>query len=386
MEINARVYVMADSPELLRQACEALERQMEQSYYGAEALEPSAALPLSRTWYGFSASTVPTSAPEREDGWWDDGLRRCAMLLKKRGAVVVEFWSPDYPDEGCGYAHTTPQGDVEMGGGCSLYSYKRALGCDDVKRVYMELASGRTRRQRDAAASRMERQARLRREKGDFEVVDGVLKKYRGMDENVVIPEGVTEIGEFAFVDEDGWKRMLLDDEAYDAPPVETLVIPDGVRRIGTYALAYCGNIREVSIPNSVTEIGERAFEGCEALERVKLPEGLRAVGDSVFFLCESLRSVAFPEGLEEIGPNAFNGCDGLARITLPRELKRIGDCAFIYCKSLKEIAIPEGVEEIGESAFGYCDRLERAALPRGLKRLGNDAFKGCRRLRDAQA
>lgn len=341
MEINARVYVIADSPELLKVACDVLEKQMEHRYFGVEMLEPNAVLPLSRPWYGFSVSTGPTSGPEYGDGWWDDGLRKCAGLLKKNGAVVVEFWSPDYPDEDCTYAHTTPQGGVEMGGRCSLYSYKRALGCDDVKMVYQELASGRTRRQRDAAASRMEKQARLRREKGDFEVVNGILKKYRGTDEHVVIPEGVKEIGDFAFVDECGWERMLLEDEAYDAPALEALEIPDGVCRIGTYALAYCRNLKKLSIPDSVTEIGERAFEGCEALERARLPAGLKAIEDSTFFLCYGLRTVVFPESLEEIGPNAFKGCDSLSRIALPQGLQRIGKDAFKDCGKLRDINLP---------------------------------------------
>ena len=93
---------------------------MQNKYYGAEILVPNAVLPISKTWYGFSAETGPTSAPEYRDGWWDDGLRKCAQLLKKKGAVVVEFWSPDNPDDYHEFANTTAQGGIEMGRGFSV--------------------------------------------------------------------------------------------------------------------------------------------------------------------------------------------------------------------------------------------------------------------------
>ena len=68
------------------------------------------------------------------------------------------------------------------------------------------------------------------------------------------IPDGVTAIEEFAFVDEKGWERMLPEDEDYEAP-LEQLAIPDGMRRIETYALAYCRNLTELSIPDGVAGI-----------------------------------------------------------------------------------------------------------------------------------
>ena len=193
-------------------------------------------------------------------------------MLKKRGAVIIRFWSPDHPDEYCEYANTTAQGDVFVGSKCALYSFKRALGANDIRMVYQELISGRSQYERDAIARRMKKREAKRKAKGDFEIVNNVLKKYWGIGITEEIPDGVTTIGEFAFVDRRGLERMLLEDEEYEAPLLELLTIPDSVQRIETYALAYCRNLTELSIPDGITYIGERAFEGCDALESVKLP------------------------------------------------------------------------------------------------------------------
>lgn len=383
MEINAQVYVLADSKDLLKSACKTLESQMGTSFYGGEDFMPNAVLPLKKAWYGFSASTGPTSRPEYGDGWWDDGLRKCAQLLKKRGAVVVSFWSPDHPDDYREYAYTTAQGGIDIGSSYSLYSYKRALGSDDVRLVFEELLSGRTQRQRDAAASRKAKQDKLRAEKGDFDIVKGVLKKYRGTDEEVTLPEGVTEIGEFAFVDKQGWRRMLLDDAGYDAPALETLVIPEGVRKIGTYALAYCLNMTEVTMPDSVTVIEERAFEGCELLESVVLPRGLKEIAAYTFFLCDGLESVTMPEGLEQIGADAFQGCVSLKQVTIPKSVVRIQKEAFYGCNHLTKINIPDSVRQMGPKAFAGCSKLSRIKLGHGLTHIADRAFKGCSGLKE---
>ena len=81
----------------------------------------------------------------------------------------------------------------------------------------------------------------LRKAEGDFRITgDGVLTKYLGDDTNVVIPDGVREIGESAFVDMKGVERMIMECEDYDAPAMKTLVIPDSVQAIGENAFDNC--------------------------------------------------------------------------------------------------------------------------------------------------
>lgn len=347
MEINAKVYAAADDLKLLEQVHKALTGKTFQRWFLPEEMEPCAVLPLTKTWYGFTERAEPTDGPEG----WLGSLRECAQLLRKNGAVVVEFRSPDAPDDYLEYAYTTSSGNAGSGTRAALFAYDRAVGNRDVSLAIDELFSERTARDRERICWRRERREAIRREKGDFEITaDSVLKRYRGRDTEVVIPDGVREIGSSSFVNLKGVEKMLVEDEEYDAPEMETLVIPDGVEKIGDYAFAYCMNLKSVTIADSVKTIGDRAFEGCEFLKEVRLPEELEEIEEFTFFLCENLKSIAIPDSVRKIGQHAFDSCS-LSRITLPEGLVSIGDQAFSWC-SLRKVRIPESVTEIGKDAF----------------------------------
>lgn len=346
MEINAKVYAVADDEALLGKAHLVLREKTFQRYNVIDRMEPCTALPLAKTWYGFAERSEPTNDPET----WLDCLRECARVLGKRGAVIVEFRSPDAPDDYLEYAWTTPAGNAGCGGRLGLIGYDRALGNKDISMALDELFSGRNAQERARESRRLERKEALRREKGDFEITGGVLKKYRGNDTEVVIPAGVKVIGESAFVDMKGVERMIMECEEYDAPPMETLVIPDGVEEIRYYAFAYCANLKEVYIPDSVRVIGGRAFEGCESLKKVRLPAGLDEIAEDLFFLCWDLKAIEIPAGVRHIREGAFRDCP-LSRFTLPEGLESIGARAFDSCR-VQKVRIPKSVKGIGNGAF----------------------------------
>ena len=378
MEINANIYIITENQELMEKTEGILSHETDAIFIW-NTIEPDAILPLSRAWYVCDANTGMTTDPSG----WEDCLYECANLLKKHGAVIIQFWSPDHPEDYLEYANTTAHGDVEIGSRCALYSFKQALGVDDIRLVYQELVSGRSPHERAALAKRRQQHEAKRKAKGDFEVVNGILKKYWGIGVAEEIPSGITAIGEFAFVDQRGWERMLLEDEEYEAPPLEYLTIPNSVQRIETYALAYCRNLKELSIPDNVNSIGDRAFEGCEALESVKLPEGLKELGEFAFFLCDKLKSISIPAGIKRIEPGTFFGCSLLKHIDIPCTVVSIEKEAFMNCDSLKRIAIPESVVEIKESAFAGCSSLERVIIPKSIEYVAPNAFKGCKKLQE---
>ena len=348
MEINAKVYAVADREELLEQLEDALEDKLFLAFCDVQELEPCAVLPLTKTWYGFAEDTGMTDGPEG----WISCLRECAAILKNNGAILVEFRSPDHPDDYLEYAYTTPGGGAGSGSRPGLIGYKRALGNDDITTAIDELISERTAEDRQWLCKRRERKEAIRKQKGDYEITpDGVLKRYWGYDSDVVIPDGVKEIGESAFVDLKGVERMILEDEEYDAPEMRTLTIPGSVQKIGSYAFAYCQNLERVNMTDSVTSIGDRAFEGCESLKEIHLSGGLTRIEDSTFFLCEGLKSIEIPEGITHIEESAFRDCWSLNRVKLPDSLVSIGKEAF-KGSDLKRISIPKNVSEIGEDAF----------------------------------
>ena len=90
-----------------------------------------------------------------------------------------------------------------------------------------------------------------------------------------------------------------------------------------------------VVVKEGVTSIGDYAFRGCTGLTSVTFPEGLTSIGHRAFFECTGLTSVTFPEGLTSIGEGAFSGCSGLTSVTFPEGLTSIGDRAFFECTGL---------------------------------------------------
>lgn len=122
--------------------------------------------------------------------------------------------------------------------------------------------------------------------------VDGTtVTRYRkDIPENLVIPNGVTAIG----------------DRAFQECPLKSVVIPDGVKSIGIGAFSSCWKLANVEIPGSVTEIGSRAFNYCSALTSVVIPDGVTKIGEYAFEYCSSLTSISIPNTVAEIGRGAF--------------------------------------------------------------------------------
>ena len=93
----------------------------------------------------------------------------------------------------------------------------------------------------------------------------------------------------------------------------------------------FCRSLKRIVIPEGVTEIGESAFSGCKALEEVVLPSTLRKIGCRAFSECQSLASIALPEGLEEIGDEAFYLCKSLTQADIPSSVTKIGEDVFAF-------------------------------------------------------
>ena len=133
---------------------------------------------------------------------------------------------------------------------------------------------------------------------------------------------------------------------------VKKVIITNGVTGIGRYAFDDCSNLKSLTIPDSVTTIGDGAFGSCQALTSVTIPNSVTSIGDYTFEDCSSLTSVTIPSSVTSIGHCAFDGCTSLTSMTIPNSVTKIGYRAFKGCTSLTSITIPESVKEIGSGAF----------------------------------
>ena len=120
----------------------------------------------------------------------------------------------------------------------------------------------------------------------------------------------------------------------------------------------YVGYKEEIVIPNGIEEIGDFAFAFCHSLQSITIPGNVKKMGGFAFYNCDSLQSVIISNGVKEIGVGAFSYCYDLQSVTILNGVERIDNYAFSHCVSLQSITIPNSVEEIGKHAFKYCDSL----------------------------
>ena len=159
---------------------------------------------------------------------------------------------------------------------------------------------------------------------------------------------------------------------------IKTVVIKDGVTSIGKYAFFWCSGLTSITIPNSVTSIGEHAFANCSSLTSITIPNSVTSIGDGAFSGCSGLTSITIPNSVTSIGNGAFLGCSGLTSITIPNSVKSIGNQTFWLCSGLTSITIPNSVTSIGNETFWLCSGLTSVTIPNSVTSLGKFAFYGC--------
>ena len=159
---------------------------------------------------------------------------------------------------------------------------------------------------------------------------------------------------------------------------INSVVIEEGVTTIGAYAFYYCDSLTSVTIPDSVITIGEGAFRSCFSLTSVTIPDGVITIGNSAFSGCDSMTSVEIGNSVTTIDERAFYYCDGLTSVTIPDSVITIGNSAFYDCDRLISVTIPNSVTSIGSSAFYSCDSLTSVTIPDSVTTIDLCAFNDC--------
>ena len=270
----------------------------------------------------------------------------------------------------------------------------------------------------------------------DFEIEDGVLKKYKGKGGKVVIPKEVKIIGEKAFY----WNRDIQEiifegnvseicDEAFCMCGfLKKITLPNGLNRMGRDALsatgitnitfpkslttigagafshtkltsvtipkgvnfvvplwgrggvfAKCENLQYVEVEDGVTIIPNYMFDGCSALQSIIIPDSVVKIGSGAFTGCRSLKSIHLPQNLTAIEGRTFFECSNLISVTVPNSVTTIGVCAFELCSELRSVIIPDSVIKIESMAFARCDNLRTITIPDSVESLHQETFSLCK-------
>ena len=201
----------------------------------------------------------------------------------------------------------------------------------------------------------------------------------------LVIPEGITEIGDYAFS---------------GCTSITSVIIPEGVKSIGGYyTFSGCSNLTSITIPSSLTSIGNSdlgsfsdPFNDCTKLSAVYITDlaawcninfgysngNPLSYAHNLYLNGELVTELVIPEGITKIGKYAFSGCTSITSVTIHEGVTEIGEYAFSDCTSITSVTISEGVTEIRGSAFSGCSSLTSINIPSSVTEIGYSSFSGC--------
>ncbi len=224
---------------------------------------------------------------------------------------------------------------------------------------------------------------------------NGVLTSWSSAEGNITIPEGVTAIGNDVFLGNNNITSVTIPEEIVsigdnafkNCAKLESVRLPQSLTTIGANAFAGCSSMYMVYLKESdyakINYIGERAFSGCENLSIFMsngdfiIPDSVTSIGNGAFESCYKIKSVTLPKKLSVMGTGVFYDCQALTSVTLSANYNTIPEETFNGCFALNSITW-SGITEIGERAFKNCEALTILTLPLSVANVRSQAFAGC--------
>lgn len=185
---------------------------------------------------------------------------------------------------------------------------------------------------------------------------------------------------------EDTKEATLINNNYSGEITIPSETIKNGVTYIVTRLGENCfyeSNVTNVTMPNTITTIGNSCFYGCEELSSINLSNSLKSLGEESFKLCKTLKEISIPSSVTHIGECCFKGCHQLTKVQLNTNISELSEGCFADCQSLKSINIPNSVTSLGPGCFGVCTALKNVYIPSSVTNIADLCFTGCYELRE---
>ena len=214
---------------------------------------------------------------------------------------------------------------------------------------------------------------------GDASGTCGENLTWKLTDDGVLTISGTGAMWDYGTISETPWKSYRSS--------ITCVVIGDGVTSIGSYAFGSCYNMTEVSIGSAVTSIGSRAFQGCNKLTGVTIPDSMDWIGEYAFADCTKLVNADLGISVTSIGNYAFQNCSSLNSITIPDGVTHLAysstapSYVFSGCTALTTVVLGSGITRIPPYLFKDCSNLTNVTFRGSVTSVGNYAFWYCYKL-----
>ena len=197
---------------------------------------------------------------------------------------------------------------------------------------------------------------------------------------NITIPNSVTSIGNYAFYYIESFVLTGCDNLKYNEYD-NGLYLGNADNPYLILVKAKDTSVTSCEINNKTKIIHSYAFYKCENLTNITIPDSVTSIGNYAFNRCSNLINVTIPDSVTEIGRGAFYYCESLTSVTIPDSVTSISKTMFYECESLTSVTIPDTVTSIGEQAFNHCDNLTSITIPDSVTSIDSSAFQNCRKL-----
>ena len=219
----------------------------------------------------------------------------------------------------------------------------------------------------------------------DYEVNNGPWYALRDKIKTLTLSEGITTVGDYAFQSLNfseisiPYSLTAIGESAFRDCKKLSWINAMNVKTFGSSAFAGCSAAEgAVLLSLELTEIPSYLFADCTNLKAVNTYSDIVTIGENAFKNCSSLQTLTIPDSVTTLPKELFSGCTALTKVTLPKDLSAIPAGFFSGCTALAKISIPAGVTSLGEYAFSGCTALTDLFLPDAVASIGRQAFSGC--------